>query len=152
MNWLLPSSAGLEKRRCAQHQWALLFLDLDRFKFVNDMLGHHIGDEMLQLVANRLQTCLRKSDYIFRFDGDEFTIILNTINDYTDVARVAQKLRDEIARPYLIQGHETLYHRQYRHQPLPNDGDDGNILLKNADRRCTPRKKRAMATDFLQKR
>ncbi|MDY0094969.1 MAG: EAL domain-containing protein [Candidatus Vecturithrix sp.] len=127
------SSAGLEKRRCAQHQWALLFLDLDRFKFVNDMLGHHIGDEMLQLVANRLQTCLRKSDYIFRFDGDEFTIILNTINDYTDVARVAQKLRDEIARPYLIQGHELYITASIGISLYPNDGDDGNILLKNAD-------------------
>ncbi|GAK55801.1 sensory box/GGDEF family protein [Candidatus Vecturithrix granuli] len=131
---LAPSaSEGLEKRRFPQHQWALLFLDLDRFKFVNDTLGHYIGDEMLQLIANRLHTCLRKSDYIFRFDGDEFTIILNTINDYTDVARVAQKIRDEIARPYSIHGHELYITASIGISLYPNDGDNGETLLQNAD-------------------
>ena len=135
LKYELASSAneGLEKRRFPQHQWALLFLDLDRFKFVNDTLGHHIGDEMLQLIANRLQTCLRKSDYIFRFDGDEFTIILNTINDYTDVAKVAQKIREEIAHPYSIQGHELYITASIGISLYPNDGDNGETILKNAD-------------------
>ena len=89
-------------RRVKGHKRALLFLDVDKFKYVNDTLGHDAGDELLKLVAVQLQHCLRKSDYVFRLGGDEFTIILTDLTGDTDVAKVAKKIREEIAGPYCI--------------------------------------------------
>ncbi len=121
------------KRRASGRKWAILFLDLDRFKYVNDTLGHDVGDELLQLAALRLQTCLRKSDYIFRHGGDEFTIILNALTNDTDVAKVAQKIREEIARPYYIKDHELHITISIGISIYPTDGKDVESLVKNAD-------------------
>lgn len=78
-------------RRIKDVKWALLFLDLDRFKYINDTMGHDVGDELLKLTASRLEQCLRKSDHIFRLGGDEFTIILNDLSDDTDVGQSGAK-------------------------------------------------------------
>ena len=122
-----------EKRRVADRKWALLFLDLDRFKYVNDTLGHDVGDELLELVALRLQICLRKSDYIFRLGSDEFTIILNALTEDTDVAKVAQKIREEIARPCYIKNHEIYITASIGISIYPIDGKNPEGLVKNAD-------------------
>jgi len=122
-----------DKRRVKGHKWALLFLDVDKFKYVNDTLGHDAGDELLKLVAVRLQTCLRESDHIFRLGGDEFTIILNDLIDDTDMAKVAKKIREEIARPCYIKDHKLYITASIGISIYPDDGDDVQTLVKNAD-------------------
>ena len=126
------SRAG-SKRRSAARKWALLFLDLDRFKYINDTLGHDIGDALLTLVANRLQQCIRKSDYIFRLGGDEFTIILNDLANDTDVIKVARKIGENIAQPCLLKKHEIYISASIGISMYPDDGDDVERLVKNAD-------------------
>lgn len=120
------------KRRSGD-KWAIMFLDLDNFKYINDTLGHDIGDELLRLVASRLAYCIRKSDYIFRLGGDEFTILLNNISDHTDVAKIAQKMRQEIAQPCYIKQHEIYITVSIGISIYPNDGQDVETLVKNAD-------------------
>nr|ABD75787.1 sensory box/GGDEF family protein [uncultured bacterium] len=122
-----------DRRRIKGHKWALFFLDVDRFKYVNDTLGHDVGDELLKVVAVRLKNCLRKSDYIFRLGGDEFTIILNDLTDDTDMAKVAQKIRKAIARPCRIKDHELYITVSIGISIYPDDGDDVETLVKNAD-------------------
>jgi diguanylate cyclase (GGDEF)-like protein len=122
-----------EKRRVARHNWALLFLDLDKFKHVNDTLGHDVGDDLLKAVAARLQHCVRKSDYIFRLGGDEFTIILNDLINDADVAKVAQKIQEEVGRPCRIRDNELYITVSIGISVYPNDGEDVETLVKNAD-------------------
>ncbi len=122
-----------EKRRLGGHNWALLFLDVDRFKDINDTLGHDVGDELLKVVAVRVQTCLRETDYVYRLGGDEFTIILNDLTEGTDVVNVAQKIRAEIARPYRIKDHDLYILVSIGISIYPDDGDNVETLVKNAD-------------------
>ncbi len=119
--------------RVKGHKRALLFLDVDKFKHVNDTLGHDAGDELLKLIAVRLQYCLRKSDYVFRLGGDEFTIILVDLTDNTAVARVAEKIREEIAESCCIKGHELYVTVSIGISIYPDDGDEVETLVKNAD-------------------
>ncbi|GAK58451.1 sensory box/GGDEF family protein [Candidatus Vecturithrix granuli] len=130
---LLQSQSSSGKRRGSHLKWAILFLDLDRFKYVNDTLGHDVGDELLKMVSKRLQAHLRKSDYLFRLGGDEFTILLNGVTNNTDVAKVAKKLREEIARPYLIHDHEIYISVSIGISIYPVDGENVERLVKNAD-------------------
>lgn len=114
-------------------KWALLFLDLNQFKHINDSLGHDIGDQLLCAVGDRIQTCLRKSDYVFRLGGDEFTIILhNFIND-SDIAKVAEKIRKELAIPFCIKQHELFISASIGISVYPDNGEDVETLVKNAD-------------------
>ena len=122
-----------ERRRSGAYKWALLFLDLDKFKYVNDTLGHDIGDHLLQEVAARLQTCIRKTDYVFRLGGDEFTIILNNITNSFDVTKVAEKIRQELVQPCVIKDHELHVTASIGISTYPNDGDNIETLVKNAD-------------------
>jgi len=122
-----------ERRRLGGHKWALLFLDLNKFKYINDTLGHDVGDELLKVMASRLQICMRKSDYIFRLGGDEFTIILTDLTDDTDVAKVVKKIRQEIARPCSIKDHELYVTVSIGISVYPEDGDNVETLVKNAD-------------------
>ncbi len=120
-------------RRVKNHKWALFFLDIDRFKYVNDTLGHDAGDELLKLMGARIQSCLRKSDYVFRLGGDEFTIILNDLINDTDVIKVIQKIREKVAQPCLIKGHELYMTVSIGVSIYPDDGEDVERLVKNAD-------------------
>lgn len=120
-------------RRAVRDKWALLFLDLDKFKDINDTLGHDVGDELLKLVATRLKQRLRKSDYVFRLGGDEFTVLLNNLTRDTDVAKVAKKLQDEIAKPFHIKNHELHISVSIGISLYPDDGEDVETLVKNAD-------------------
>ncbi len=122
-----------ERRRSGDHKCALLFLDLDRFKNVNDTLGHDMGDELLKVVVKRLRKCLRKSDYFFRLGGDEFTIILKDFIRNVDVAKVAQKIGEEIARPFYIDSHELYITVSIGISVYPDDGDVVETVVKNAD-------------------
>ena len=101
----LQQAMSLSKRN--DHYVALLFLDLDRFKQVNDTLGHAIGDLLLQAVADRLRACVRESDTVARLAGDEFTVILPDAKRREDVALVAEKIVRAIAEPFSLEGHEV---------------------------------------------
>jgi len=95
------------KRRLS-YTYAVLFIDLDRFKNVNDSLGHSVGDELLIAVARRLESCLRPGDTVARLGGDEFTILLDEVADIDHAVQVAQRLHREIARPFKVQGYEVF--------------------------------------------
>ena len=121
------------RRRATNGKWALLFLDLDKFKYVNDTLGHDIGDELLKTIAARLQRCLRKSDYLFRLGGDEFTIILSNLSTEVDVEKVVQKIHKKIAQPVYIKGHEIYISVSIGISLYPDDGEEVESLVKKAD-------------------
>lgn len=114
-------------------QLAVLFLDLDRFKQVNDTLGHDAGDQLLKEVAQRLATCLRSSDTVARLGGDEFVILLPELSEDNDVATAAQKVLGAIARPFSLQGQEFRVTASVGISVFPQDGLDEQTLTKNAD-------------------
>jgi diguanylate cyclase (GGDEF)-like protein/PAS domain S-box-containing protein len=111
----------------------VMFLDLDRFKYVNDTLGHSLGDELLRAVAARLRAVLREGDTIARMGGDEFTILLGDTTGAEDAAKTAQKLLDTIAHPLRVEGHELYVTTSIGIAMFPDDGDSAEALLKNAD-------------------
>jgi len=96
------------KRRHCDHHFAVLFLDLDRFKIVNDSLGHGVGDRLLVSVAERLRTVLRGVDTAARLGGDEFAVLLDGLERTTDAAAVAQRILDAVSRPHHFDGHEVI--------------------------------------------
>ena len=114
-------------------KWALLFLDLDRFKYVNDTLGHDVGDELLKAVASRLRSCLRKNDQIFRLGGDEFTVLVNELPSSLDVVKVVDKILQEMVHPHHILEHELYVTVSIGISLYPDDGDKVEVLVKNAD-------------------
>ncbi len=121
------------KRRSDRQKWALLFLDLDRFKNINDTLGHDIGDELLKTLARRIETCLRKTDYVFRLGGDEFTVLLNDLIADIDVIRVVEKIRTAVAQPCRVKGHTLYITVSVGISLYPDDGERVERLVKNAD-------------------
>ncbi|MCZ7564665.1 MAG: EAL domain-containing protein [Burkholderiales bacterium] len=111
----------------------LLFLDLDRFKHINDTLGHEIGDLVLQEVAARLLRCVRKSDFVARQGGDEFVALIEDIADQAVLARIAETMLTEVARPILIRDREFRVTASIGISSFPDHGGDLQVLLKNAD-------------------
>ncbi len=114
-------------------QVAVLFLDLDHFKTINDSLGHHIGDRLLQEVARRLGHCVRGNDTVSRQGGDEFLTVLGQLKNPGDAAHIAQKMLDAVAQPYDIDGHELRVTPSIGIAIHPDDGHDTETLIKNAD-------------------
>jgi diguanylate cyclase (GGDEF)-like protein len=115
-------------------EWlAVLYLDLDHFKNVNDTLGHPVGDELLREVADRLRGCVRETDTISRVGGDEFCIIQTGIRDAADSERLARRIAEAIRAPYDIHGHLVMIDASVGIAFAPADGTDANELLKNAD-------------------
>ena len=112
---------------------ALLFIDLDRFKVINDTLGHHVGDELLIEVAHRLQETVRDSDVVARLGGDEFVIMLTGIDHSSAIALVAEKLVFNVGRSYQIGGLDLYTSPSIGIAIYPTDGVDGETLMKNAD-------------------
>ena len=112
---------------------AVLFLDLDRFKIVNDTLGHAIGDQLLQAVAERLKSEIRSSDIISRHGGDEFIIVLSEVNQENALAHNVEKIHEVVTAPYLIAGHDLLIGATIGISIFPQDGDDAEALIRNAD-------------------
>ncbi|MFI3158133.1 MAG: EAL domain-containing protein [Methylococcaceae bacterium] len=112
---------------------ALFFLDLDHFKNVNDSLGHWAGDSLLQIIAIRIQNCLRKTDTVARMGGDEFTIILPGLTGITDATELARKLVDTITKPVQIKDHIVFVGVSIGIAIFPDDGNDFDTLTKHAD-------------------
>ncbi len=119
-------------QRC-EKQLAVMFLDLDRFKQINDTLGHEAGDQLLQQVAERLKACLRDSDTVARLGGDEFVALLPDVADESHVPAVAKKILAAVARPFILLGQEFRVTASIGISTFPRDGRDEQTLTKNAD-------------------
>jgi len=136
---------AIERARCGGKQAALLFLDLDGFKAVNDTLGHRAGDHLLKEVGERFRRCVRLSDYlgrptaepnsesISRLGGDEFTVLLSDVAGPQGAACVAQRILDTLAQPFEIGGREIFAGASIGIALFPDDGEDAETLLRNAD-------------------
>jgi diguanylate cyclase (GGDEF)-like protein/PAS domain S-box-containing protein len=124
---------SLEKALINHELVALLFLDLDGFKLINDTLGHSIGDLLLKAVSDRLKCCLRGSDTISRLGGDEFTVILPAIPTREEAATVAEKIRDAIKQPFILQEHTVFVTTSIGISLYPIDTQDRDVLVNNAD-------------------
>jgi len=116
-----------------QGNFALMFLDLDRFKVVNDSLGHSIGDEMLCQAAGRLSECLRQNDTVARLGGDEFVIILSEYRDDTNLPRIAEKILRSVAQPFDLGVRSVVSTTSIGIALYPQDGNDPTELLRCAD-------------------
>jgi len=125
---LAITQAQRNKRRLA-----VMFLDLDRFKIVNDTLGHTMGDRLLKAVANRLQGCLRGGDTLSRFGGDEFTLLLPEVRTRDDVVVIASKVLDKLSAPFVIDGHELFVGASIGIAMYPEAGDSVESLIQSAD-------------------
>ncbi|MFL6659934.1 MAG: putative bifunctional diguanylate cyclase/phosphodiesterase [Massilia sp.] len=112
---------------------ALLFIDLDHFKEINDTLGHQIGDLLLKQVGQRLQTYVRETDTVARLGGDEFTITLAELHDTGKVTDVAQNIRNDLARPFRLEGELAYISASIGITLYPRDGNKAGDLLRNAD-------------------
>ena len=112
---------------------ALMYFDLDRFKPINDTLGHDIGDLLLKEVAKRVQDCLRESDTAARMGGDEFVVLLPAIEAEQDAMVVAEKIRHTLNRPFELVGHSLHISSSIGVAVYPEHGSDEETLLKNAD-------------------
>jgi len=112
---------------------ALMFLDLDRFKHINDSLGHAIGDKLLQLVAQRLSSCVRRSDTVSRQGGDEFVVLLSECKQAEDAGLTAEKIVSALAPAYVIDEHELHVTASIGISTYPADAQDGDGLIKSAD-------------------
>lgn len=112
---------------------AVMFLDLDRFKAINDTLGHNAGDQLLVVAADRLRACVRDGDTVARLGGDEFTVIVEDILEPQDAAVVAQKIIDTLSQPFHLQGHEVFISASVGITVYPHDDRETDNLLRNAD-------------------
>jgi len=122
---------------------SILFCDMDSFKLVNDSLGHDVGDLVLKEVASRLQSNLRKSDFVFRLGGDEFTIILRHLRNEYEAKMVAEKIIKRLSEPYVIRNHRITYlSTSIGIVFLPREGTDRETLVKKADMAMYEAKKR----------
>jgi diguanylate cyclase (GGDEF)-like protein len=118
----------------SDRSFALLFVDLDRFKPVNDSFGHRIGDELLKSVARRLKNCIRKADTAARTGGDEFVIVLSDIGKAADAAAISGKVLDELSRPFHVEDNELDISCSIGISVFPQDGRDIATLMINADK------------------
>jgi diguanylate cyclase (GGDEF)-like protein len=137
----LPNRVLLEDRlvhskhradRCGK-PFGVMFVDLDRFKPVNDAFGHGVGDLLLKAVAGRLASCVRKEDTVARTGGDEFVIILAELGNAADTAVVGRKILSELSRPFFVGGHQLSMSCSIGISVYPQDGKDLAVLLANAD-------------------
>jgi diguanylate cyclase (GGDEF)-like protein/PAS domain S-box-containing protein len=117
----------------SRQRLAVLFLDLDRFKVINDSLGHGVGDRLLQSVSERLLGALREGDTVARLGGDEFTLLLPAVHRAVDVAKVAEKLLEALREPFPVDGQELFVTGSVGIALYPDDGLDPETLIKNAD-------------------
>lgn len=126
-------SQALAQARRYNRRLALLFVDLDGFKVVNDTFGHDAGDVLLREIGGRLRACLREGDVIGRIGGDEFVVLIEEFNDAERLALVAQKILDTVARPVVVRGQECQVTSSVGISTYPQDGKDSQALLRSAD-------------------
>ena len=137
----LPNRVLLEDRllqaKALSHRtngvFAVLFLDLDRFKIINDTLGHSVGDELLRLVAGRLKKSLRETDTVARIGGDEFIILLTSVTARSDVSMLAEKILKTLMAPFKLRDHELFITTSLGVCMCPEDGQDTDDIVKKAD-------------------
>jgi diguanylate cyclase (GGDEF)-like protein len=127
----LSQALAIAKRN--RHVLALLYIDLDGFKLVNDSLGHTVGDLLLGQVADRLQSRIRRSDTLARLGGDEFTMVLTSLNEKSAAGVVARSLLDVLARPFVIENHEITISASIGISVFPDHGTEAGDLLQQAD-------------------
>lgn len=116
-----------------QHTFATLFIDLDRFKNINDRLGHNAGDRLLKVMAQRLSNCLRAGDRVARLGGDEFVVLLPQISDQREVTNIANKLLATLSQPLTLEGQECRTTASIGISIFPDDAQDEHSLMRNAD-------------------
>ena len=126
-------SHGIHAAQRNKSEMALLFLDLDRFKIINDSLGHRVGDELLVQVAAKLSNVMRKSDSISRWGGDEFVILIENVGQALDVEHIIEKIIVELERPMIVEDHLLRVSTSIGIAFFPKDGKDSLSLLKHAD-------------------
>jgi diguanylate cyclase (GGDEF)-like protein len=126
------AEAGLQRGEMA----AVLYIDLDHFKAVNDTLGHAVGDEVIKQAAVRLWGTTRETDILARLGGDEFSLLLRPLDNPQDAAKIAERIVKAIAAPFLIQGHHILIGASVGIAMAPGDGEAADTLMKNADLAC----------------
>jgi diguanylate cyclase (GGDEF)-like protein/PAS domain S-box-containing protein len=114
-------------------QFALLYIDVDEFKGINDSLGHHVGDELLKAVAGRIRSCIRETDLVARLGGDEFAVIQTDVADADDVVEFVTRIHEAIRQPYECLGHRLTTDASIGIALAPQDGTDLDQLIKNAD-------------------
>ena len=124
---------ALQRADRGDSPFALLYVDLDGFKAVNDMHGHDVGDKLVQGIAERLSQCIRRTDSVARIGGDEFTVLLEKINSTNDTVMIAQKIIDVITEPFNINGQQLRVGSSIGIAVYPEAGTDAKTLLKNAD-------------------
>ncbi len=124
---------GISRAKREGTMLALLFIDLDRFKYINDSFGHAVGDQLLIKVASLLKECVRNSDSIARFGGDEFAIILSPIYGSENASRVSSLILERLGQAIDLEGYEVVSEGSIGISLFPNDGDNEEILVKNAD-------------------
>lgn len=124
---------ALKRAEREGHQVAVLFLDLDRFKNINDSLGHPVGDILLKETAKRITRLIRQEDTVARLGGDEFIILIEKIDDAQDVAHLAKKLTEAVGNPFSVKGHELHLTVSVGISLYPGDGEEGATLVRNAD-------------------
>ena len=132
---LFKDRLGLAISHAKRHNQllAVIFLDLDRFKVINDTLGHAMGDRLLQIAGQRLQRCLREEDTLSRFGGDEFTLLLTNIDNRADVIVVVEKILKELKQPFVFGGNEVFVGASIGVSMYPDAGATLDTLIKNAD-------------------
>lgn len=124
---------AISRARRTQHMLAVLFMDLDGFKPVNDTYGHHMGDQLLAALAERLSAAVRKEDTIARLGGDEFAILLTDLLEMDVITALAGKLLDAVSRPFVIRGQKITVSASIGIAIYPTDGEDAQTLLDHAD-------------------
>ncbi|UCE71995.1 MAG: EAL domain-containing protein [Nitrospiraceae bacterium] len=124
---------GLSHARRNEKILAVLFLDIDRFKYINDTLGHAAGDTLLKDIAHRLKTCIRESDIISRRGGDEFTVLLSDISQEEDAIIIGNKILESFREPFVIENNKLHVSTSIGISVFPKDGHNGKDLLGNAD-------------------
>ncbi len=116
-----------------QIRFALLFLDMDRFKMINDTLGHAMGDELLQVIAQRVKGCFRETDTVARIGGDEFVVLMLDVASRDDITILCDKLMQELSQPFLINSHELFITTSGGICLYPDDEEDTDAMMQKAD-------------------
>jgi diguanylate cyclase (GGDEF)-like protein/PAS domain S-box-containing protein len=127
----------LQQARALSHRmesrFALLFMDMDRFKIINDTLGHAVGDDLLRMIGQRLKGCFRETDTIARIGGDEFVVLMLNVADHGDITSLCDLLLQELAQPFMIRNHELFVTTSGGICVYPDDEDDVEVMMQKAD-------------------